>query len=263
MERCWAQAIGGCGTKLSREHYVSESLWPDASIEVVGLKWCRKEPKRVGLGSLTAHILCDVHNNALSPADSVAGAAFETLRRMMALNRERSASRQRKWKMVRNEIDGRMLERWFVKTAINIACLQESDEVWYIDKAPLASPGERLINWAFGNAVIKPPFGLYVAASVGLTLPFQDAFEAGPLYYFDQGLIGFLFVFYGVPFLLWLAEPGPPSPLPIPWSRGATSSARDLHRHLRYVRWKVGRHFSHYVDFMWPEQPTASWVGAT
>lgn len=263
MERCWAQAIGGCGSKLSREHYVSGSLWPDANIEVVGLNWCRTEPRRVGLGSLTAHILCDVHNAGLSPADSAAGAAFETLRRMMALNREREASRHRKWKLVRHEIDGPSLERWFLKTAINIACIQKTKDVWYIDRTPLATPGVHLINWAFGNASIEPPFGLYVAASSGVALPFQDAFEAGPLYYFDQGVIGFRFVFYGVPFLLWLAQTGPPSPLPIPWSRGTSPSTRDLHRHLRYVRCQVGRHISHYVDFMWPDQPAASWVGAT
>lgn len=262
MEKCWSKSAGGCGTKLSREHFVSQSLWPESSIDVVGLKWCRDAPKKVGMGSLTAKILCDSHNNGFSDIDSSAGNAFNTMRRTMALNRERSASRARKWKVVRYEIDGPMLERWFLKTALNVACLQESDEVWRLDKSPLTSPGPALVSLALGKQRLTSPMGLYMGAQAGLDLQFQDAFEAGPLYYFNEGVIGFLFVFHGLPFLLWLADPGPPSPLPIPWNRGGTAHARDLHRHLRYVRWQVGRHISHYVDFLWPDQPTASWVGA-
>jgi hypothetical protein len=256
MDDCWARPLGGCSSKLSREHYVSQSLWPGASIDVVGLPWCRDEPRRIGLASLTAKILCDVHNAALSPLDAAAGAAMNTLRRVVAFHG--TAGKLKKG--VRFEIDGPLLERWFLKTAIGILHVQRDDGIWRHDGAPLRAPSEQTVGWAYGLEPIKPPLGLYIAADVRGGLEFHDSFEGGPLYYFDQGLIGFLFRFYGLRFLLWLADPGPPSPLLVPWKRGAEATARDLHRHMGYIRFAAGKRTSHYLDFVWPDRPLAAWL---
>ncbi len=72
MPQCWAASLGGCHPEQSREHLVSASLWGGNPIDVIGFPWCRHTPKRVGVGSLTAKILCRSHNSALSPLDGAA-----------------------------------------------------------------------------------------------------------------------------------------------------------------------------------------------
>lgn len=259
MDDCWARAIGGCGTKLSREHYVSQSLWDGDNIDVIGFPWCKEAPKRIGLASLTAKILCDVHNSSLSPLDAAAGEAFATLRRVVAFTKKpKKKSKDRKG--VRFQINGPLLERWFLKTAIGIFHVQKVDEVWRYDRAPLAAPSATIVEWVTGKIPIPAPLGLYMAANVGGDLQFQDSFEGGPLYYSDEGLIGFLFSFFGLQFLLWVADPAPPNPLYVPWKRGAGARTHDLHRHMRFIRWADGNRTSHFLDFLWPDRPIPQWL---
>jgi hypothetical protein len=42
---CWAVSLGDCEGKISREHLVSQALFPDGNITVSGLHWCKDEPK--------------------------------------------------------------------------------------------------------------------------------------------------------------------------------------------------------------------------
>ena len=65
LRSCWAATLGGCGTKLSREHLVSAVLWTGPTVIVSGLPWCKDAPKTVGVESITARILCRGHNSAL------------------------------------------------------------------------------------------------------------------------------------------------------------------------------------------------------
>jgi hypothetical protein len=102
--------------------------------------------------------------------------------------------------------------------------------------------------------------GLYLAADIHSGIEFQDSVEGGPLYYNNEGLIGFLFRFHGLQFLLWVADPAPPNPLYIPWRRGGGAATRDLHRHMRYIRFAAEKRTSHYIDFVWPDQPRAPWL---
>jgi len=68
----------------------------------------------VGVESITARILCRVHNSALSDTDSAAGDAFQVLKRAGSASAMSAASSVcGKWKVVRYEIDGGRLERWF------------------------------------------------------------------------------------------------------------------------------------------------------
>lgn len=263
MDSCWAASIGGCSTKRSREHYVSAALWKGNEIEVVGFPWCRDKPKKVGLGSLTAHILCETHNNELSSLDAAAGVAFDALRRASALAHSRDSHPNKRYERVRFGADGPLLERWFLKTALNLGALQSSESCWYADKTTLAHPGPQLVNLAFGNAPVENPLGLYAAASPGDSIESMDRLEACPLFYFDQGVIGFVFKFRGFSFLLWLASPGPPSELTIPWDRSKKMSTQGLHRHLGYIRWTRGTKTSHYVQFAWPGHKAPNWIYTT
>ena len=85
MEKCWANSLGDCDGKISREHTVSESLFKGTYVDVKGFSWCKSEEKRIGLGSLTKKILCEKHNSALSPLDAAASHAFDVLRKQTKL----------------------------------------------------------------------------------------------------------------------------------------------------------------------------------
>src|ERR1035441_9295323 len=90
IDGCWASSLGTCGGGISREHYVSQSVFPNQSIFVQGLDWCLDKPKEVRIESVTAKILCRDHNTALSELDSAAGQAFKAIRDFADMTTERS-----------------------------------------------------------------------------------------------------------------------------------------------------------------------------
>ena len=69
MNKCWAKNIGGCSSKITREHLISNSLLEDMVL-VEGFHWCKDSPKKIGSSNLTSNILCKHHNELLSPCDS-------------------------------------------------------------------------------------------------------------------------------------------------------------------------------------------------
>ena len=84
---CWPDCLDDCDGKLSREHQISQCFWgEDPDIMIQGLHWCLV-PKTVGIGSLTAKILCvERHNSTLgAQVDAGAGRAVETIRESMRL----------------------------------------------------------------------------------------------------------------------------------------------------------------------------------
>jgi hypothetical protein len=102
--------LGNCGGGTSREHIISASQWDADSITLSGLPWC-KEPKTVGLASLVARNLCREHNTALSPVDN------EMRQLKVALKTILESPKL----PVRVELDARLIERWLLKTTINLA----------------------------------------------------------------------------------------------------------------------------------------------
>src|SRR5882672_6826080 len=114
MDECWAKSLGDCEGKLSREHLISKSLFDGAEIQVFGLPWCPPEGKVIGIDGLAAKILCRLHNNRLSEVDQAGGEVFKKIKRF--LGKVKSNPREK------IKVDGSLLERWLLKTAINICC---------------------------------------------------------------------------------------------------------------------------------------------
>jgi hypothetical protein len=121
-EGCWALCLGDCGEGMTGEHLVSEGLFQTNDITVQGFPWCLDTAKKIGLASLVANILCKKHNNALNELDTAASDAFKVFREAVHLNHVRQKlKRQPAWNVKRFTIDGPRLERWFLKTLINIS----------------------------------------------------------------------------------------------------------------------------------------------
>lgn len=142
MKTCWAKGLGGCSGRITKEHYISRAVTGDCTIEVRGLPGLANDSKKIHSSALARNMLCRAHNNGLSPLDVAAGAAFDVF-----------------WgrRPVEPTIDGRLLERWCLKTCINI---------WYRrdDRSP-GAPWEPPLEWVeivFGRREFGGYAGLYL-----------------------------------------------------------------------------------------------------
>jgi hypothetical protein len=94
-ERCYAAHLNDCSTKITGEHTLSHSvlreLSPTGIIEVNGLpRRPQEEFVSVPISGFTCNVLCDRHNGALSPLDSVGHRFFKSLRAINAELRDKS-----------------------------------------------------------------------------------------------------------------------------------------------------------------------------
>lgn len=245
MSLCWASALGDCHPEQSREHLVSASLWGNGSINVVGFPWCRDKPKRVGVASLTAKVLCRRHNSALSPLDDAAKKAFAALADATELSNQRNLQRPRKWKVKRFELLGRPLERWFLKTTINLVVAYPGGMIWGLGNSA-SNPPEELIRIAYGNAAFVKPLGLYAAVRVGETMDLSDVVTFAPLLTDGNRVIAGMFTFRGIRFVLNLHT----DPLPQVFTLPVAGDVSPLY-HVKRINFRVAERLSHYVQVLW------------
>jgi hypothetical protein len=178
VDGCWAGSLDDCYGKLSREHLVSQALFPDGNITVSGLHWCKDGPKTVGLAALTGKILCQKHNSDLSDLDTAVKRAFEALDASMELYQARSKVITRQWAIKKFNIDGALLERWFLKTLINLG----HGGQWIIGEGTHEAglPNDELVEIAFGRASFRSKAGLYTAAHDGEQVTFRQGLRLTP-----------------------------------------------------------------------------------
>jgi len=223
VARCWAASLGDCEGKISREHLVSQE-------------------KTVGLAALTGKILCRKHNSGLSELDSVAKQAFETLDLSMQLFQLRSKLKSRRWTIQTYTIDGALLERWFLKTLINLS----HDGPWIIGEGshPAGMPNDELVRIAFGRAAFREKAGLYTAAHDGEQVALRQGLRLAPKTIGNNLLAG-MFSFCGYRFFLSLL------PEQFKEHQGSHLMYREV-RHWYAPRDDKGRPVrSHRMDILW------------
>ena len=125
---CYAAELRDCdGGPPTREHYISENLLQrfGNSFTIEGTPWAAS-PKKVGPGALTARILCERHNNALSSIDTTIGVLYDAL--LGALHGRHVGGL---------DFDGEDLERWAMKLMFGISA---SGNVSYPGIGKVVSP---------------------------------------------------------------------------------------------------------------------------
>jgi len=249
--KCWASEVGGCGGGQSGEHLVSANVWTGPTVDVQGFRWCKDKPKRIGVPSLTANILCRDHNSALSAVDAAGGAAFATLGSAISLATARARVPHVDWLLQCFRIDGLMLERWFLKTLINLCLVQDAAPTWP-DGVIRFNPPLWMVRAAYGIEPLGRPMGLYTVAYVGESTAHRDAVEFGPLFTREDVLVGGVFKFVGYRFVLSLFPGDLPTELVL--SEDPKSDWRKGQPIYHARRWNhdVGERRSHYVDIEWP-----------
>lgn len=256
---CWAASLGGCVDKMSREHLVSQSMWSDL-VDVHGLPWCKDAPKRIGIASLTQKMLCRSHNSDLSPVDTAGTTAFGAFGETADLAYRRSKQRPYpRWKRRMFRVDGPLLERWFLKTTINLVIAQDSQLRWALTGERVREVPSELVKAAFGVSMLSKPMGLYSVSTPGERITVRETMEFSPLIHENTGLVGGLFTFRGHRFLIYFSTNPLPQPLTLPgsgmpeWKHGTATYRLPHHQ------WKIGAHISHRIDYGWPDvDPPAS-----
>ena len=254
MTGCWAASLGGCGEGLSREHLISASLWDGASVDAIGFGWCKTELQRVGPNAVTSRILCRRHNSLLSPLDTAAGEAFDALGRSTALATERSAQPPKVWSTLRFDVNGPLLERWFMKTAVNLSCVHSPRPTWSETGSSLVPP--RIVGQIFGLAAVPRPLGLYNAAAESEPVHFVDSVEFAPIFGATGHMVAGVFNFRGPRFVINLTSAALPAAIQLPLGRGREIAASTLLYHLSRMDIRVGHSISHCLDFGWEPPAT-------
>ena len=254
MRKCWAESLGNCSDSLSGEHIVSKGLFTDDMIAVQGLSWCKNEPKTIGLSSLTRNILCTHHNSGLSPVDDAAIVAFNAFRESVRLTDIREKMKERRWTVVHLPVDGDGLERWFLKTLINVTT-GGKEKIGPKSNMP-GEPSSDLVEIAYGHRKFVPNAGLFNSAEAGERIDSEDRVTISP--FFDsqnEYVLGGTFYFRGFRFMLYLGEDGFTGNVTLVHRDGReTSKYSKPLRHLRHVKVTVGstqRYVSHTIDFNW------------
>ena len=249
MESCWAHCLGNCNQKLSGEHLVSESLFTSERVSVQGFQWCKESPKEIGLSSFTAKILCSRHNSALSPVDEAGGKAFAALREMRRLSNIREKLRPQVWHIVKRSIDGKGLERWFLKTLINL-CHNQGHPIG-LESPTAGRPSEHLVRTAFGLEPFAHRAGLYSIVRTGMECESTDTISFAPLIKQGSQIEGGLFGFRGLRFLLFLNAEGPPDNLAGIIFEGEDLGACQMNFHNSEIRENTGKHRSQILTIKW------------
>lgn len=187
---------GGCSSKMSREHYVSqavlEAIAPNRDITIGGLAWQKPNTLQgIGIGSLQSKVLCTAHNSALSPLDAIAGNLVDAV---TAADKDPARLPEEV------ELDGPSLERWFLKSLIS------TSEAGALRCAPFAEMHKTLLTggaWPDG-------WGLYVRPPAEQTIFSQDFFLETSINPATGAVLAAKFIVAGVEFWLLLGKPDQP-----------------------------------------------------
>lgn len=252
---CWSKALGDSEGKLSGEHLVSAGIWTGPKILVSGGPW-GEETLEIGVANLTSKVLCRKHNSDLSVVDDAGIAAFKALTRSASLALGRMKLKPfgfPEWMPCWFGIDGPLLERWFLKTAINMCCvLRAPDERQWEFGGSAGDPPLRLVRGAFGLDEIPKPLGLYIQARVGDAIGTRATVYCEPLFSMTQRISAMSFEFHGIAFVINMAPTRILGLVSSPAHHEVKWSAGDLLYHLIRINQNVGPYRSHYVDCRWP-----------
>lgn len=198
MKKCWANKYSSCNGKLSREHYISQSIFEQQLIYVSGFSWCKGEEKEVSIANLTKKVLCEHHNNRLSKVDDAGINAIRVFEQLIP-----QTYRKTQTPPDSPIIDGLNFERWLLKTAINLTYQCDMHiGVCMTDSIP-GEPAPYLLQVVFGDLPFTHKMGLYALCYETLEKFRVGSISFTPIHK-DNCIGGFVFHIRGFDFFLSL-----------------------------------------------------------
>ena len=178
--RCYMSSTSDCGPRITKEHYVSHAVLGAMGDQIIcsGLPWLSDgKTARFGKNSLTANVLCDRHNNALSPLDAAAAIFFSELRHVADQLGRKAWSKKIRLRAIRGE----NLELWALKILMGIfhAGIARSEGRRLRDGFQL--PFELYCGLLASQEKLVSPAGMYVQASSNHRYQLENAVAMAPL----------------------------------------------------------------------------------
>lgn len=201
---CYASSLGGCSAKLSREHYISESVLKQIGLgldlerrdQIGNISWNRRSPQ-----SMTAKILCERHNSVLSPLDKAGAALFHTIN---ALENELADNRDMR-RPFHSKLDGHATERWLLKCAFGLCFGSQLQNTTTETPIRFIRNQDQLLRVLFGADSPGTQMKLYVECEEGNPFSNEAALGFQALSHGEE-LWGLRLALRSVPLLLAFGE---------------------------------------------------------
>ncbi len=152
---CYAETLGDCEGKLELEHFVSNSIQQlIGPVTIAGFGWQKGAPRYMAPGTYArSRRICEAHHDRL---DGLDGHALAYFRNLMVLGGGMHVGENRPGRRedLTLSIDGRGLERWFLKTVCGAIASNSLGR-------PAAIPA-RWVEILFGGESWPDEFALYV-----------------------------------------------------------------------------------------------------
>ncbi|MCI0739689.1 MAG: hypothetical protein L0Y72_11635 [Gemmataceae bacterium] len=202
---CYAQRLCDCRGPVNREHVVTDALlqavWQDAKGgKVNGLTFLDAtpdSPAQIGIKGLTAKILCERHNSALSPFDTEIVKFFKALERLVQSEHDGGP-------IARNDyITGDLVERWMLKTLLN-GLFSGNFPAPFAESFARHFPPDEWLQMIYRNAPFPPGQGVYVSNGLG-QVNYRTVFRLEVIGH-QIGIVGLRMWMFGTLFTLVLTE---------------------------------------------------------
>lgn len=163
--KCFASAMANCSTKISREHFISRRLireiektyLPGQRMQVGGFPWQSPDQlQEVSPSALASKVLCERHNNSLSPLDSVGGSFFRAFHQIH--NDFHSNPTPRQYYL----FNGHDVERWLLKTLFGVIASGSTNNVPRDTRPP-----KDYLDCLFQGERLPSSWGLYLLTQAG------------------------------------------------------------------------------------------------
>jgi hypothetical protein len=174
---CYARYLGDCRGPVNREHVVSRSLldavWQgEKGGRVHGLTFLRataENAAQMGIKNLTAKILSEGHNSALSPFDAEITKLFNAKERLLTdeIRGDPVAAN--------SYVNGDFIERWMLKTLCN-GLFSGNFPVPFVNSFEGQPPTNGMVQIIFRNTPLPTGQGIYVSHE-GLPVNADNVFQ--------------------------------------------------------------------------------------
>jgi hypothetical protein len=174
----------------------------------------------------------------------------------------RAGRKPTRWRLRVLTIDGWMVERWFVKTALNLAATARSEYTWGSGERAGDDPPSALVAPLFGDGELPDGLGLYSARFEGRASN-EPCVDLGALAINGRVFAGLMLAVRGWPYVVRLTPAldfAAISPLP-----GLDKNVRlyGFSYHPGGIKFYRGKSIGQRIDFCWKRRPRAGTAPGT
>ncbi len=173
-------------------------------------------------------------------------AAFRTF---WELSQTRQEMPPRRWTIQRESVEGIYLERWFLKSLLNMTV--DGPHKIGRDSAGPGRPSLRLVKAAFGHEALRGRAGLYGLGHTTQNLVIEDKLRIMTLLDAADVLIGAVFNTHSYRFAVYLEEDGLAAVPNIPPFPDEEPAQQQALYPLKALRFMVQNHLSHVLQLKW------------